>query len=80
MTMRSFNDGISMWDVSKVTTMKWTFLKAQAFNGDISKWDVSKVNIIWGSKLIRIIENGLMRRKHAIVIGGLVQSGVGLVE
>ncbi len=71
MAMRSFNGDISMWDVSKVTTMQWTFLKAQAFNGDISKWDVSKVTILWGSKLIRIIENAfLLRREHTIVIGG----------
>ncbi len=43
MAMRSFNGDISMWDVSKITTMEWAFLKAEAFNGDISKWDVSKV-------------------------------------
>jgi surface protein len=60
-TRQSFNGDLSIWDVSKVTTMKWTFLKAQAFNGDISKWDVSKVINLWGSKLIRII---------TIVIGG----------
>jgi glycosyltransferase involved in cell wall biosynthesis len=41
--MQSFNGAISMWDVSKVTTMYYTFLKASAFNGDISKWDVGRV-------------------------------------
>ncbi len=66
--MRSFNGDISMWDVSKVTTMKWTFLKATAFNGDISKWDLSKVTNLWGSKLIRIFENDLMRHEHAVLI------------
>jgi surface protein len=71
MALRVFNGDLSMWDVSKVTTMKWTFLNAQAFNGDISKWDVSKVTILWGCKLIRIIENGLMRHEHAIVTGGI---------
>jgi hypothetical protein len=71
MALRSFNGGLSMWDVSKVTTMKWTFLRAEAFNGDISKWDVSKVAILWGCKLIRIVENALMRHEHAIVTGGI---------
>jgi surface protein len=57
--MRSFNGGISMWDVSKVTNMHYTFLKASAFNGDISKWDVGKVTTMQESKLIRIFENDL---------------------
>jgi hypothetical protein len=43
MAMRSFNDQISMWDVSKVTTMKQTFYYAQAFNRDLNQWDVAKV-------------------------------------
>jgi surface protein len=55
LALRSFNGDLSIWDVSKVTTMKWTFLKNEAFNGDISKWDVSEVISLWGSKLIRII-------------------------
>jgi surface protein len=43
MAMRSFNDQLQMWDVSKVTTMKQTFYYASAFNGDLSQWDVAKV-------------------------------------
>ena len=41
--MRSFNGDISMWDVSKVTTMYFTFLQASAFNGDTSKWNAASV-------------------------------------
>jgi surface protein len=39
----TFNDDISHWDVSDVTTMFRTFSGARAFNQNISNWDVSKV-------------------------------------
>lgn len=39
----SFNQDISVWDVSKVTSMTGTFSNASIFNQDISNWDVSNV-------------------------------------
>jgi surface protein len=39
----SFNDDISMWNVSNVTSMKGIFKEAQSFTQDISNWDVSNV-------------------------------------
>ena len=57
--MRSFNGDVSLWDVSKVTTMWDTFRKASVFNSDISSWDVSKVTTMRNSKSIRIVENDL---------------------
>ena len=36
----SFNDDISMWNVSNVTSMKGIFKEAQSFTQDISNWDV----------------------------------------
>jgi len=39
----AFNNDLSEWDVSKVTTMSRMFALAKAFNQDLSKWDVSKV-------------------------------------
>jgi surface protein len=38
----SFNEDISGWVTSKVTTMKYMFRRATAFNQDISGWDTSK--------------------------------------
>ncbi|GMH90928.1 hypothetical protein TrST_g5951 [Triparma strigata] len=38
-----FNEDISKWDVSNVTTMEGMFYDASAFNGDLSSWDVSNV-------------------------------------
>ena len=38
---QNFNDDISNWDVSGVTTMYWTFDDAHSFNIDIGSWDVS---------------------------------------
>ncbi|GMH84567.1 hypothetical protein TrST_g1327 [Triparma strigata] len=38
-----FNEDISRWDVSNVTTMELMFYKASSFNGDLSSWDVSNV-------------------------------------
>ena len=39
----SFNQDISLWDVSNVTNMSNMFYKASSFNQDISLWDVSNV-------------------------------------
>ncbi len=39
----SFNQDISNWDVSNVTTMYKMFQEASSFNQDISHWDVSNV-------------------------------------
>ena len=41
--MQSFNDDISRWETSNVTTMKGMFDNAHAFNGDLSRWDTSNV-------------------------------------
>lgn len=57
--MRSFNGDVSLWDVSKVTTLFNTFRQASVFNSDISKWDVSKVTTIKNCKSIRVVENDL---------------------
>lgn len=38
-----FNQDISMWDVSDVTGLNYTFAYAAAFNQPIGSWDVSKV-------------------------------------
>ena len=38
----TFNDDLSGWDVSKVTTM-WYMFEGSSFNGDISNWDISSV-------------------------------------
>jgi surface protein len=40
---RTFNQDISNWDTSRVTTMDFMFDNAQAFNQDISKWNTSSV-------------------------------------
>merc|ERR1712100_376753 len=39
----SFNQDLSGWDVSAVTTMRAMFYDASSFNQDLSDWDVSKV-------------------------------------
>jgi Mycoplasma protein of unknown function, DUF285 len=40
----SFNQNISTWNVSGVTSMNYLFADAARFNGDISNWDVANVN------------------------------------
>ncbi|GMH67457.1 hypothetical protein TrST_g2079 [Triparma strigata] len=40
---KQFNEDISRWDVSNVTTMEGMFHKASSFNGDLSLWNVSNV-------------------------------------
>ena len=42
-TILFFNQDISSWDVSNVTTMNQMFYNAQSFNQDLSAWDVSNV-------------------------------------
>eukprot|EP00588_Corethron_pennatum_P033788 CAMPEP_0194348440 /NCGR_PEP_ID=MMETSP0171-20130528/106538_1 /TAXON_ID=218684 /ORGANISM="Corethron pennatum, Strain L29A3" /LENGTH=1064 /DNA_ID=CAMNT_0039115785 /DNA_START=105 /DNA_END=3299 /DNA_ORIENTATION=+ len=39
----SFNEDLTEWETSQVTSMKSLFLEASVFNGDISMWNVSKV-------------------------------------
>ncbi|MBO6523443.1 MAG: BspA family leucine-rich repeat surface protein [Balneolaceae bacterium] len=39
----SFNQNISVWDVSSVVVMNSLFSQAESFNQDISNWDVSSV-------------------------------------
>jgi len=43
-----FNQDISSWDVSNVTTMENMFAEADLFNQDISIWDVSNVISLCG--------------------------------
>ena len=42
-TGSDFNQDISSWDVSNVTTMEYMFFNAEVFNQNISSWDVSNV-------------------------------------
>jgi surface protein len=39
----SFNGDLSLWNVSRVTTLRRIFRQATSFNSDISNWDVSRV-------------------------------------
>ena len=39
----SFNQNISLWNVSNVTSMQAMFVSANAFAQDISTWNVSNV-------------------------------------
>jgi len=47
-TPSNFNQDISNWDVSNVTSMIWMFANTTAFNQDISNWDVSNVTNMTG--------------------------------
>ena len=40
---RTFNEDISKWNVSSVTTTRNMFFDASSFNSDVSAWDVSSV-------------------------------------
>ena len=44
----SFNQDISNWDLSSVTTTKCMFINASIFNQDISGWEVSSVTDMYG--------------------------------
>ena len=46
--MQSFNDDISRWDTSNVTTMCNMFWDAHAFNADLSRWNTSNVTTMYG--------------------------------
>ncbi len=39
----AFNEDVSYWDVSNVTTLSSAFREAESFNQDIGNWDVSNV-------------------------------------
>jgi surface protein len=39
----AFNQDISSWNVSKVSTMSYMFYNAHAFNQDIDSWDISSL-------------------------------------
>lgn len=41
-----FNEDITHWDTSSVTTMVGMFYKASAFNQDISHWDTGQVTVM----------------------------------
>ncbi|GMH95941.1 hypothetical protein TL16_g13256, partial [Triparma laevis f. inornata] len=43
-----FNQDLSGWDVSSVTTMGYMFYEAYKFNQDLSGWDVSSVTNMYG--------------------------------
>ena len=47
-TESSFNQDISSWDVSNVTSMSRMFATANNFNQDIGIWDVSNVTDMYG--------------------------------
>ena len=40
---RTFNEDLSHWDTSDVTTMRLTFARAETFNQEISNWDTGQV-------------------------------------
>merc|ERR1712183_286759 len=39
-----FNEDVSAWNVSSVTTMERMFNRATAFNADLNAWNVGNVN------------------------------------
>jgi surface protein len=39
----NFNEVLTYWDTSKVTTMQYMFYSCDIFNGDVSQWDVSSI-------------------------------------
>ena len=41
-----FNEDLSRWDVSNVTSLYNTFRNATSFNGDLSRWQVGHVKCI----------------------------------
>ncbi|CAB9519764.1 (LipO)protein [Seminavis robusta] len=45
----NFNEDISAWDTSSVTTFKETFYGADKFNQNLSGWDVSKSDSFYGT-------------------------------
>ena len=47
----SFNQNISNWNVSKVTSMLYMFYRAYKFDSDISIWNVANVTSFVGFAL-----------------------------
>ena len=43
-----FNEDLSGWDTSQVTTMRYMFYGASSFNGNLSSWDTSRVTDMKG--------------------------------
>lgn len=58
----TFNDDISGWDVSSVTTMNGMFYHARQFNQPLSTWDVSKVTAMY--KMLN--DNRVFNQPYAI--------------
>ncbi len=58
----TFNQDISNWDASNVTSMMHTFSHAYAFNQDINYWDVSKVIRMDGMFLVASAFNKPLNR------------------
>lgn len=46
LSMDSFNQDISQWDVGNVTNMPGMFFWAYAFNQDLTQWCVSNITSI----------------------------------
>ena len=60
--MQTFNDDISRWDTSNVTTMYGMFWVAHAFNRDLSRWDTSNVTDMYGMFCYAYAFNGDLSR------------------
>ncbi len=45
---KDYNPNVSNWNTSKVTNMKFMFMRSTKFNRDLSNWDTSKVNDMGG--------------------------------
>lgn len=57
--MIEFNDELSQWDTSQVTSMSWMFTNALVFNGNLSLWNTSQVcnmrNMFSGASELTVI-------------------------
>ena len=46
---QSFNQDLSDWDVSNITSLFYTFDGASSFNGDIVSWDMPNFAVDGGN-------------------------------